>query len=253
MAQRSFIHLAGVAGLAILLLGGPPAGAAEDAPSIEPRAAEILKAALAHLAGAASISVRAEVFDEATLATGEKIQYPGTLQLSLRRPDRLQYTIDGEQRRMAAWYDGTAFSLLDRDKNVCASTPAAQNLAALFDQMEKSLGFRPPLSVLMREDSVEVVIKRITSGFYAGLGEVDGVPCHHLAFRQQGIDWQIWIAAEGAPVIRRIVVTRKQVPGAPQLSFTSFTWNFNPSLSDGLFRFEPPPGAVRCEFQLLTK
>jgi len=252
MAHRGFLHLAVVAGLTLPLLGSF-AGAVGSEPSIEPRAAEILKAALTHLAGTASFSVRAEVVDEATLATGEKIQYPGTLELSLRRPDRLRYTISGEQRRMAAWYDGKGFTLLDSEKNVCATTPAPQSLAALFDQMEMTLGFRPPLSVLIREDSVDVVLKRITAGFYAGRGEVGGVTCDHLAFRQANIDWQVWIAAEGTPLIRRIVVTRKKAPGAPQLSFTSLTWDFNASLSDALFQFEPPQGAVRCEFQVLTK
>jgi len=252
MAPRGVLHLAGVAGLALLLLG-PPGAAAADALSIEPRAAELLKSALAHLAGAASLSVRAEVVDETTLATGEKIQYPGMLELSLRRPDRLRYALDGEQRRIAAWYDGAGFSLLDSEKNICASTPAPKDLSALFDQMEKTLGFRPPLSVLIREDNVDVVMKRITSGFYVGRGEIGGVPCHHLSFRQETIDWQVWIAAEGAPVIRRIVVTRKKAPAAPQLSFSSFIWDFNPTLSDALFQFEPPPGAVRCEFQVLTK
>jgi hypothetical protein len=253
MAHRRFLRLAGVAVLTILLPGSTLVAAAAAAPAIEPRAAEILKAALTHLAGAASVTVRAEMVEETTLPTGEKLQYPGTLELSLRRPDRLRYTIDGEQRRVAAWYDGKGFTLLDSDKNVCATTPAPQTLAALFDQMEKTLGFRPPLSILMREDSIDVAMARLTSGFYAGRGAVGGVPSHHLAFRQESIDWQIWVAAEGAPAIRRIVVTRKKAPGAPQLAFTSFTWDFNAALSDALFQFEPPPGVVRCEFQLLTK
>ena len=251
MAQRRMCNLAGVVVLAFLFPGSLPA--AESAPSIEPRAAEILTAALTHLAGVASLTVRADVVDEVTLSTGEKIQYPGRLELSLRRPDRLRYTIDGEQRRIAAWYDGKEFSLLDSEKNVCASTPAALSLAALFDQMETSFGFRPPLSVLLREDSVAVMMKRIKSGFYVGRGDVGGVACHHLAFRQQNIDLQVWVAAEGTPAIRRLVVTRQKLPAAPQLSFTNLVWDFNASLGDDLFRFGPPANAVRCEIRLLTK
>lgn len=252
MPPKMHLRLAGVAMLVALMVRGAPTAAAEQT-SVEPRAAEILNAALTHLAGSASLTLRAEVISETTLSSGAKLQYPGTLEVSLRRPDRLAYRLESEQRRVAAWYDGKEFTLLDSEKNVCASTPAPQGLGPLFDDMAARLGFRPPLSVLLREDSASVVPQRMESGFYVGRGTVGGTLCHHLAFRQQNVDLQFWIAAEGTPVFKRLVITQKKLPSAPQLSYTIASWDFNTVLGDAVFNFEPPPDVVFCDFQKLVK
>jgi hypothetical protein len=226
---------------------------AEEKRSIEPRAEEIIRAALSHLAGAASLRLRAEVLTEATLPSGDKLQYPGTLEIALRRPDRIWYRLDGEQRRVTAWYDGKEFTLLDSEKNVCASTPASKGLGPLFDEMAAKLGFRPPMSPLVREDSVAAFLQRTRSGYYVGHGEINGRASHHLAFQQQNADVQFWVAAEGEPQLLRVVITSKRRPAEPQLSYTILSWTLNPALDDSLFAAKIPEGVVHCEFQKLTK
>src|SRR5512134_2562980 len=187
MTRGPFRRLACAITIALLTLGGTSAAPAAEAPSIEPRAAEILKAALARVAGAGSLTLLAEMTDETTLPSGEKLQYPATLEIFLRRPDRLRYKLDGERRRVGGWYDGKAFTLLDAGKNVCATTPAPPGLAALFDGLKRQYGFRPPLAVLLREDGADAALKGVVAGFHVGLGKVGGDLCHHLAFRQENI------------------------------------------------------------------
>lgn len=252
MPLKPLNRLAGRATLALLLLQAAPAAAAEQ-PAVEPRAMEILSAALKHVAGAPSLTLRAEVVSETVLSSGMKLQYPGTLEVMLRRPDRLLYRLDSEQHRVAAWYDGKLFTLLDSDKNVCASTPVPAGLGPLFDDMATRLGFRPPLSALVREDNASAFARGIETGFYVGRGVVGGTPCHHLAFRHQNVDLQLWIAEQGDPVVKRIVITRKALAGMPQRSYTVTAWDFNARLGDAVFNFEPPPNVVRCEFQELVK
>lgn len=252
MSPKTYPRLASLVALLFLLFPGSSGVSAEPL-AVEPRASEILAAALTHLAGTTSLTLRAEVISETTLSSGEKLQYPGTLEIALRRPDRLSYKLESEQRRVAAWYDGKSFALLDSEKNVCATTPAPSSLGLLFDDMAARLGFRPPLSVLLGEDSASAIPKRIESGFYVGRGVVGGVACHHLAFRQQNVDVQLWVAAEGAPVIKRIVITQKKLPAAPQLSYTIVSWDFAAVLGDAVFVFEPPRDVVLCDFQSLAK
>ena len=253
MPPRNFRSVVCVAVVALLVPAEALRAVAAEQPAIEPRAAEILSAALTHLAGSASLTLRAEVLSETTLPSGQKLQYPGTLEIALRRPDRLWYRLESEQRRVAAWYDGKEFTLLDSEKNVCASMPALPGLGPLFDDMAARLRFRPPLSLLLREDSAARVLKRIASGYVVGRGEVGGTVCHHLAFRQESVDLQLWVAAAGAPLIKRLVITRKMQPAAPQLSYTIVSWDLNAALGDALFKFEPPQNAVRCEFQTLVE
>jgi hypothetical protein len=253
MLRKRLFRLAVAASLVFQATPGVSRAAGAEPPSIEPRAAEILKAALTHLAGVANLTLHAEVTSETTLPSGVTLQYPGVLDISLRRPDRLWYKLDAEQRRVAAWYDGKSFTLLDSEKNVCANTPAPEGLGPLFDTMAANLGFRPPLSVLLRDDSPSRIMQRITSGFYVGRGVVAGTACHHLAFRQQNVDLQIWVAEEGAPLIKRLVITRREPPAAPQLVYTIVSWDLKPVLSDEVFTFKPPQGVVQCEFKSLVK
>lgn len=253
MPLRSLFRPARVASLVLLLIQGTAVAYAAEQPAVEARAVEILNAALAHLAGTPSLKLRSEVISEVVLPSGQKLQHPGVLELALRRPDRLWYRLESELRRVTAWYDGKTFTLLDSDKNVCASTSAPQGLGPLFDDMSSKLGFRPPLSVLLREDNASVVLKRVTSGFYAGRGVIGGIDCHHLAFKQQTVDLEFWVAAEGAPLIKRVVITQKQLPAMPQLSYTIVGWEPGAVLDDELFRFTPPVNVVRCDFQSLVK
>lgn len=252
MPPKPAHRLAALATLAVLLLHAAPAAAAEP-PTVEPRATEILNAALKHIAGAPSLTLRAEVVSETVLPSGMKLQYPGTLEVTLRRPDRLLYRLDSEQHRVASWYDGKVFTLLDSDKNVCASTAVPKGLGPLFDDMAARLGFRPPLSALLREDNVGAFTRGIESGFYVGRGVVGGTACHHLAFRQQNVDLQLWVAEEGAPLVKRIVITRKNLAAMPQRAYTVTAWDFGADIADAVFNFEPPPNVVRCEFQELLK
>ena len=84
------------------------------------------------------------------------------------------------------------------------------------------------------------------SGFYVGLSKVQGVPCHHLAFREKDIDWQIWIEDSQTPVPRKFLITDKTAQG---LQFTAeFTkWNTSPQLEDGLFTFVAPEKAEKID------
>ncbi len=50
-----------------------------------------------------------------------------------------------------------------------------------------------PLAELLYSDVYEGLTKNVQAGFYFGMSEVDGVPCHHLVFVQESIDWQVWI------------------------------------------------------------
>lgn len=253
MPPKLFSRTACVLALALVLPQGFSAATAGEQSGVEQRAAEILNAALTHLAGSASFRIRSEVISESVLPSGLRIHYPGTLELAVRRPDRLWYKLESEQRRVAAWYDGKTFTLLDSEKNTCAGTSAPQSLGMLFDDMAQRLGFRPPLSVLLREDSPSIVPKRMLSGFYVGRGVLGGTDCHHLAFRQESVDLEFWVAADGAPIVKRIVIVQKRRPAVPQLAYTIVSWEPNAALDEALFRFVPPTNVVRCDFQSLAR
>jgi hypothetical protein len=76
---------------------------------------------------------------------------------------------------------------------------------------------------------------------------VGGVTCDHYAYRQPGIDWQVWIQKGDFPLPRRIVVTTTTDEARPQ--YTSvLSWNLAPSYNEATFSFAPPPGVNKVPF-----
>ena len=249
MLRKGVVGALLAAGLVLAAMTGAPVVCAEQKPAIEPEAARILEAALARIGVAKSFTFRAEVMKDAALPSGQKIQFPGTLEVAVRRPNGLWNTYEGEQRTSRSWYDGKTFTLLNGGKNVYACWPAPGKLDDLFGAMKDQLGFTPPLAPLLRDDIETTALAKVTSGFIVGRGVIGGTRCRHHAFRGEKTDWQIWVSEDGEPVLKRIIITYKLEPAAPQYAATFLSWDFAPNLSDAVFAFTPPQGAVQCEFE----
>ena len=249
MVRREMTGVLLAAGLALAAVTGLPVALAEEKPAIEPEAALILKTALERIGGAKSFTFRAEVTKDSSLPSGQKIQFPGTLEVAVRRPNGLLNTFEGEQRTARSWYDGKTFTLLNSGKNIYACWPAPEKLDDLFSSMKDKLGFTPPLAPLLRDNVAAAALAKITSGFVVGRGVIGDTTCQHLAFRGEKTDWQLWVSESGEPIVKRIVITYKLEPSAPQYAATFLSWDFAPRLSDAVFAFTPPQGAVQCEFE----
>lgn len=237
------------AGLALMAVTSVPVARAEEKPAIEPEAVRIFKVALERIGGAKSFTFRAEVMNDTPLPSGQKIQFPGTLEVAVRRPNGFWNSFEGEQRTARSWYDGKTFTLLNGVKNVYACWPAPEKLDDLFGTMKDKLGFTPPLTPLLRDNLATAALAKVTSGFIVGRGVIGETQCRHLAFRGEKTDWQVWVSEEDEPVIKRIIITYKLEPATPQYAATFFSWDFAPRLSDAVFAFTPPQGAVQCEFE----
>ena len=66
----------------------------------------------------------------------------------------------------------------------------------------------------------------------------------HLAFHQQGVDWQLWVERGDRPLPRKLVITTLDEPSQPQHEAV-LTWDLSPAIDDSLFAFVPPTGAGR--------
>ncbi len=76
-----------------------------------------------------------------------------------------------------------------------------------------------------------------------------GYNCHHLAFTQDNVDWQVWIQDGPQPLIRKFVITHKNEPGVPEFTALITQWNFTGRISDSDFVFEAPRGATQVEMR----
>jgi hypothetical protein len=105
-----------------------------------------------------------------------------------------------------------------------------------------------PLADFVYEDVYARLMESVQRGVYLGIHRVGDVPCHHLSFEQESIDWQLWIDAGEKPLPRKLVIAYKTEDEVPQYAVTIGKWNLNPDVPEELFKFEPPEGAERFEF-----
>ena len=73
-----------------------------------------------------------------------------------------------------------------------------------------------PGADLLLSNSYDQLMANVVEGQHIGQGVVDGVECEHLAFRGAKADWQMWIERGARPLPRKVVVTTRDQPLAPE-------------------------------------
>jgi hypothetical protein len=216
------------------------------APAIEPKAGEVLKQMCDYLKNLQQFSVQAEITEDVLLTSGQRIQFARNVEASVRRPDRMRAESVGDTDDRLLVYDGKTITLMDKTKNLYTTITAPPELDAALEHAIQAFNLRAPLADLIYTKSYEYLTEGVVSGFYVGLSKVQGVPCHHLAFRQKDIDWQIWIENSQTPVPRKFLITDKKAQGL-QFSAVFTKWNTTPQFQEGLFTFVAPEKAEKID------
>jgi hypothetical protein len=223
----------------------PVASFAAEQKPIDPRADQLLKRMGDFLGHAKFFSVNAEVWQDAQLSSGEHVQAGRNIEVQVRRPNHFHSELRSTRHHRELIYDGSALTLFNRAQNFYGTVPATGSLDDAMDLFCEKFGITMPFEDFIRSDPHKDLLRKVTSGSDVGAVTVIGVPCEHLAFTQDNIDWQVWIQTGPQPVPRKFVITYKDEPDSPQFTAIFSNWDFNTELPDFVFKFEPPPGANR--------
>ncbi len=246
MLQRT---LCGISILCAGLVSLPALGAdTHEELAVEPQAEKILQQMTKYLNTLEQFTFHVENTDDWLLSSGQKLQYAGAVDVSVRRPNRFRANVQGDIDNQHLFYDGHTITLWNADLNYYGTLEAPSTIEAALDHALEAFALRAPLSDLIRQDAFAILTEHVESGVYVGLHDVHGVACHHLAFRQEDIDWQVWIEASDTPLLRKLIITQKYVAGAPQFTAWLSDWNPSAKLPDSLFIFMAPDKAKRVEF-----
>jgi hypothetical protein len=231
--------------LAASVQGASQAPAPSPRPRVvEARADELMKEMSAFLASKPRFALEAEETVDEVYAGAPRIQFTNIRRAAVQRPARFAADATGDTLNRAVWYDGKTLTALDKDDNTYLVMAMPATIDAVIDKLADEFGIVVPLSDVLYADAYATLMEGVVYGEYLGIHQAAGVPCHHLAFSQETIDWQIWIDAGPERVPRKILITYAEEPGAPQYSATIRRWNFDPKFDDTLFHFEAPEGAV---------
>lgn len=217
--------------------------------TISPRAESVLQSACDFLAQTSAFSFSGEIWREHVNDAGQKIQYSRTLEMDVKRPDGLRMEISSPFSTRGFWYDGKTLTILDQTHNWYSSAAMPSTLDDAIDKARDEYGIDLPLIDLAVSDPYKNATAKVQGSRYYGISPVLGVSCHHLAFTQDNVDWQIWIQEGPQPLIRKFVITHKNDPGAPE--FTAFIthWDMTDRIADSDFIFTPPVGASKIEMR----
>lgn len=221
---------------------------AQTEPQLDARTEQVLQQMSQTLQAANAFTFQAETTVDEISQTGQKIQYATELDVSVRRPVGLQANAVGDRGDRSFWYDGASITLLDRLQNVYATASAPADMDEALDYAVERFGVSTPLVDLVFNNPYATLTANVQSSSYLGLHQVAGKSCHHLAFTQELIDWQIWLADDENALPCKVVITYKTEAESPQFTAVFNHWNLAPQLDDQVFRFQPPPDASQIEF-----
>lgn len=248
-----------VAGAALLARPAQAAGNEQQEPEddavtvtyelgADARTDRILRETGEYLSQLREFTFRAEILYDVVTPSGQKLSYGGTATASVRRPNGLHVSYDGDERTTSIVYDGGTWTFHNVESNVFAKTEVPGEIDAAVDSVFDRFGFSVPIADLVYSNPYLVLSENVEDGFIVGRHRVEGIPCHHLAFSQEDIDWQIWIEDGPRPLPRKLVITYRTEDGSPQYQATITDWELEPHFADSFFTFDPPAGSDEIEF-----
>ena len=206
--------------------------------AIDPAAMQALERMGAYLRELPSFNLRADDAIDEVLDSGQKIQLTKTVELQVRKPDRLHAAITTDRKAREIFFDGKHFTLLAPETRYFATVEAPPTIGEMLTAVETRYGIEFPLVDLFRWGEDAEAAADIQEAMWVGTSNLAGQMADHYAFRQDEIDWQIWIAQGEAPLPLRYVITTKDEPGEPQY-MANLSWDTQAQPADAVFTFTP--------------
>lgn len=233
---------------AMLLLAGPIAAYGQDATSATPSPEKLLRQMSAVLKDAGSFRFHAEINFDDVLISGQKLQFAGAADVTVRRPNGIHVDYRDDLSTKRFWYDGKAGTLLDVAQEKYSKVDLPGDIDAAIDQLQERYALTLPLGDLISSDLFAMLDARAVAWGYIGVHDVEGTPTHHIAIVGENADLQLWIRKDGSPLPLKLVVTYKSVPQAPQYQAVLMDWEIGAKVSAANFEPALPKGAERIAF-----
>jgi hypothetical protein len=242
--SRGLSLVAAALALTAGLISLPTAVAAAD---IDPEADRVLRAMSTHLESLKTFSFSSEIDNELINLEGQKLQLSGSGKALFQRPSRFYMSRQGMFSDVDMSYDGETVTLLGKRQNAYMQLPVSGTTDDAMRTLEQVIGLDFPGADLLLSDLFSILSDGIESSSYIGVVDIGGVESHHLAFREDKFDWQLWVSTGDEPLPMKYVITSKWMTGAPQFSLRLSDWNQDPVIEADSFDFSPPAGARRLE------
>jgi hypothetical protein len=217
----------------------PPAAPAASSNDVEPDAVQALTRMTAYLGTLNAFDIKAETSMDLIMTDGQKLKLDGANHYTVRRPDGFVIEVATPLKVRRLIYDGKSLTLLAPELGVYATVAAPATIRETMDEAGERYGLVVPLADLFRwMDPNQKDREPLLGAMLVGPSKVGGVDCDHYAYREEEVDWQIWIEKGARPIPRKIVIIDRLDPTRPQFE-ARLDWDLAPKLTNDTFAFRP--------------
>jgi len=229
MCSRS--ALAALAAISLIACG--PREPATDAERLA-RGRELVEQMSTRLAAATAVSATTTEVRDLVRLSGAKESVSQTGVYTIRRPDRFYAKMTGG-RGLETWYNGKTLTVAAHPDKVFAQAPMPETIDRTLDAIAERYDMALPMGDLFYSSAAKAMLSDTTTGGYVGTENVGGTPAVHLAFKDVGVDWDIWLPVQGDPLPLRLTVVQKSRKGQPMVDLTFTSWDLSTPIADGTF------------------
>jgi len=208
-----------------------------SADEIDPQAQKTLQAMTDYLAGLSEFSAKADIGNEIVTLDGQKIQLNSSGMMTVKRPNQFYAARKSGSADVEFFFDGKVVTMQANHLQVYTQTKEPENIDQAITAISKKLNLEMPGADLIYSDAFDEMTVGLTNSRHLGMAYVNGVECHHLAFRKAHFDWQLWVQTGAKPLPMKYVITTKWISTAPQFSLQFRDWNTSPDINKKLFKF----------------
>ena len=229
--------------LGLAIAAGPVMGSDR----IDPEADKILRSMSTYLGGLSAFSADADVDIEIIDLEGQKLQLSSSTTVIAERPDKLHIGRHGAVADLELISDGKTLTIHGKNQNAYFQMENPGSIDAVMDAVRSRIGMEAPAADFMYSDAYPSLASGVTRSAYLGTAFVNGEESHYLTFRENQVDWQLWVKAGDEPLPMKYIITTKWMTGAPQYSVRFRDWNTKPQIEAGQFSFTLPEGATKVD------
>ena len=203
------------------------------------RGRELVGQMSARLAQAKQVSVTTTETRDVVRASGAKETVPGIGVYTIQRPNRFHARRTGG-RGLESWYNGKTVTIVSHPEKVFAQAPMPETIDRTLDALAERYDMALPMGDLLYSSAEQALLAATTTGGYAGIENVGETPCVHLAFKDVGVEWDLWLPVDGEPLPKRFKVVQTKRTAQPVIDLTFTAWDLAPQITDTTFTPKVP-------------
>lgn len=238
-------------GMPLMAQDSKPATAAATADAdseIDATAMQALDKMGAALRSLKQFSIASTTTREIVLDSGEKIQLDGFVDWKVKQPNALYVDVKSDRKNREFFYDGKDLTIYAPSLKFYTSIDSINaNLRGFVLKASNDYGIELPLTDLFFWGTEYAPDELIKSAIFVGPETMNDDKVDHYAFRQEGVDWQVWIS-QTTTLPLKLVITSLDDPARPQYT-ARLSWDTSATFEDSTFKFVPPEGAHKIEFK----